>query len=363
MSIQTIGQVTGSELLVFTAAIHSGLEKALAAPAKNVQYGKIALVKNVAGTVPPGFENGSAAGAMGRTIPDNVIFPFSPPTAQAEELTGDRTFHPLIRAAIKCPVKPFGAGYKIKRKDFFNDVWGTVRLVPDKLSRAAKKLGDLLVASVLRNGKTITDYTNTNFFAAGKPLAPGSGRPGTFANLRTLRPLTSINLGTTVNEMMDLTNEDGLSLNIVPDTLIIPPTLYQQAIMATKMVSGVFSGTGASSLGNPWPGQEVVGAATAAQGPNWVALEGIIKQIVVLPELTIGGSAIDKTTWYLGECLNEDHGGPVGLCFAEDPAVEFLQQMDLSDPTVFLRDEYAWAIQKWAGCVPGLPQFLFRCEA
>lgn len=354
MAIQNIGQLSGNELLVYTAAIHSGLEKALAAAPTDVKYGKIALVKNVAGSVPPGFEPGSAGGAMGRVIPDEVIFPFSPPTAQAEELITDRTFHPLIRASIRCKVKPFSAGYKVKRKDFFNDVYGTIRLVPDKLARAAKKLGDVLVAQVLRTGKTITDYTGTNFFATNKPISPSGARTGTFDNLRTTRPLTSVNLGTTVNEMMNLVNEDGLSLNIVPDTLIIPPTLYQQAVMATKLVTNVFSD------GNQFPGQV---AGTAAHAHNWIAAEGMIKQIIVLPELTIGGQAIDRTTWFLAECMNADHGGPVGLCFAEDPGVEFLQQMDLSDPTVFYKDEYAWAVQKWAGCVPGLPQFIFRCEA
>ena len=69
------------------------------------------------------------------------------------------------------------------KKDFLNDVYGTLAAVPRKLARGARKLGDILVARLLRNGKVTKDYTKTNFFATGKPLSPSGARSGTFNNL------------------------------------------------------------------------------------------------------------------------------------------------------------------------------------
>ena len=50
MGIQTIGQVTPQELLVFTATIHAGLDAALNDNAGDIHYPNISFVKNAVET-------------------------------------------------------------------------------------------------------------------------------------------------------------------------------------------------------------------------------------------------------------------------------------------------------------------------
>ena len=42
---------------------------------------------------------------------------------------------------------------------------------------------------------------------------------------------------------------------------------------------------------------------------------------------------------------------------------EFLTNLAPSDPTVFLKNEFAWAGERYAGVGYGLTAFLSRCEA
>ena len=356
MSVQTIGGVTGNAALIFVATIYTGLDAALNNPAAKPAWhgiaGPIVTYQNVAQQL------ASMPGAMGKVIPKTAIFPFSPPTAVMDLLAGQtgRTLHPLVRESLTVQVQRYGTGYYVDRSDFFADVYGIIRKVPEKLARPATKLGDVLLAAVLRTGKVTVDWTNTNFFAASKPVAPSGTSTAVYPNLYTGTPLLPAGVQKVWSGMRALKNEDGLSLNIRPDTLIIPAELEAQAIQATQIEYPVYSQTA-----NPFNAGQA--AATAAMGQNWIATTKAIKQIVVLPELTQGGQVIDTTSWYMAECLNPEHGGAPGLVFAEDPAVDFFVQMDLNDTEVYNNDRFAWAIQKWAGAGPGLGQFIARADA
>lgn len=345
------GQLSAAEVIIYNATVQQGLENAVT-DITDVKAQEIALTR-------PVEAEGSAANPMSKKIPSEIIFPFSPPTAQAEDLTvQDRSFNPLVRNSVRLAIKPYGAGYDILRKDFYNDIYNTLGNVPKLLARAMMKLPDVLLAGLLRNGKTTLDYTGTNAFAAAKPISVNGAVPGTYANLYTGRTLTTINLGFVIADMMSRVNEDGLNLGLMPDTLIIPPNLYPDAVMATQMKNAVFSGT--AGAGNLWPGQANV---TAAVGDNWIAHAGMIKKVVVLPELTQGGQAIDRTTWYVAETMNPAHGGACGLCLAIEPGFEFLTNLSPSDPTVFFKNRMAWACERYCGVAFGVTSFLSRVEA
>ena len=352
MAIINSGQLTAQETILFNATIMAGLENAVTA-VTDVISEKIALTR-------PVVIEGSASDPMSKKIPNTMVFPFSPPTAQVEDLTEqDRPFHPLVRNNVPLQIKPYGTGYWITRKDFFNDIYYTLQQVPKKLARAAMKATDVQLARLLRNGKTTLDYTNTFAFSSTKPVSVNGTVSGTYSNLYTATALTSINLGSVVQQMMGRLNEDGLSLGLMPDTLIVPPTLFQAAQIAVNMKSIVFSGT--AGVGNLAPGQA---NNTAAQGDNWVAYSGLIKQVLVMPELIGSGSQVaDQTTWYVAEAMNETHGGPVGLLLAADPGFEFLTNLSPSDPEVFYRNRYAWACERYIGTAFGVTSFLSRAES
>lgn len=351
MAIINSGQLTAQETILFNATIMAGLENAVTA-VTDVVSEKIALTR-------PVVLEGSVSDPMSKKIPSEMVFPFSPPTAQAEDLTEqDRPFNPLVRNNVKVPIKPYGVGYWITRKDFYNDIFYTLSQVPKKLARAAMKATDVQLAKLLRNGKTTLDYTNTFAFSASKPISVNGAISGTYSNLYTTTALTAINLGTVVSQMMARLNEDGLALGLMPDTLIVPPTLYQAAQIATNLKSIVFSGT--AGVGNLMPGQA---NNTAAVGDNWIMTAGLIKQVVVMPELLQGNQSIDQTTWYVAEAMNESHGGPVGLLLAADVGFEFLTNLSPSDPEVFYRNRFAWAVERYIGTAYGVTSYLSRCEA
>lgn len=344
------GQLSTSELLIYSAAVMAGLENAVTS-ITDVKTPDIALVRDLP------IANG--ADPLNKKMPSEEIFPFSPPTAQAEDLTDqDRPFHPLVRNTVRVPIKPYGTGYYISRTDFFRDIYGTLAGVPKKLARAALKATDVQLAKLLRNGKTTLDYTGTYAFSTTKPISVNGAISGNYSNLYTSRPLTSINLGYVIEQMMGRINEDGLNLGLMPDTLIVPPTLFQAAMIATNMKSVVFSGTG--GVGNLAPGQA---NNTAAVGDNWIALTSTIKKIVVLTELTQGNQSIDQTTWYVAETMNQDHGGAVGLLCVAEPGFEFLTNLSPSDPEVFYKDRFAWAVQRYIGTAYGVTSYLSRAEA
>lgn len=352
MAIINSGQLSQAETILFNATIMAGLENAVTA-VTDVVSEKIALTR-------PAVAEGSVADPMSKKIPNKVVFPFSPPTAQAEDLTEqDRPFHPLVRNNVEVTVKPYGTGYWVDRRSFFNDIYYTLSQVPKKIARAMMKATDVQLAKLLRNGKTTLDYTATNAFSTTKPISVNGAVSGTYSNLYTTTALTSINLGTVVSQMMGRLNEDGLALGLMPDTLIVPPTLYQAAQIAVGLKSIVFSGT--AGVGNLAPGQA---NNTAAQGDNWVAMSGLIKQVVVMPELIGSGSAVaDQTTWYVAEAMNDEHGGPVGLLLVADGGFEFLTNLSPSDPEVFYRNRFAWAGERYIGTAYGVTSFLSRCEA
>lgn len=356
MSVSTIGQVTGSSALILVATVYTNLDHALNNPAAKPSWmgsvGPIVCYQNIADQI------AQMQGQMGKAIPKSIVFGFSPPTAAMELIAvgSGRTLHPLVRETIKVNIGHYGAGYFVDRQDFFSDMYGILRRVPEKLARPATKLGDVLVAAVLRTGKATLDFTGTNFFASGKPVSPAGATSATYSNLYTSCPLTAANVQRVWSGMRELKNEDSLSLNIRPDTLIVPADLEPQAIQATQIEYPVYSQTA-----NPFNSGQA--AATAAMGQNWIATTKAIKQIVVLPELTQGGAAIDQTSWYLAECMNPDHGPSPGLLYAEDPVVEFFAEMGLDSHEVWFNNRFAWAVGKWAGAAPGLGQFIARADA
>jgi hypothetical protein len=347
-SILDFGQLSAEELLVYKVALQQGITQAfLNAPIVN--YQKISYTQNIGGQL------AGLPGQVGRVVPEEVLFPIAPPTMRLQEYVEDATYNPLIRETIRMRVKYFQGGYKARRADFFRDVQNTIRNVSQALMRPVAKLGDVETARILRDGKVLTDYTNTPFFSTAKPISPSGAIGGTYSNLSTNAPLTAANVSAGIQRMMSYVGEDGLSLNIRPDTLIVPPTLYPAAQQAVNLANNVFS-----TNGNPFPGQA---ANTASFADNWIFASGIIKQVIEMPELLDGGAGIDTTTWYLAECQNPSRGGAWGLLVGDDPTVDVAIAMAPTDWSVASRDEFTWSVKKFFGVAPGLPFLMNRFEA
>jgi hypothetical protein len=362
--VTNVGALTGNNALIFKAQVYLALDQAL---------NNLSTAACWRGTVAPiclyqpvQFQQTGVPGLMGRTVVDTAVFAWSPPTAQMELMTpgpSGQTLQPLVRENLTVKVNKYGVGYYVPRDVFFADVWGTLRSWVTKLSRPIAKLGDALLASILRSGKVTADWTGTNFFATNKPQAPSGSLSNTtvYSNLYTSCPLTPAGIIRMYNGMRAIKGEDNYSLNVKPDTLIVPAEQEAAAMQACGTEYPVYSQTA-----NPWnigaagnPGQA---AATAAMGQNIVYLQRWVRQIQVLPELTIGGASIDQTSWYFAECANSERGGAPGLLLCDDAAVDMFFQLGVTDYTVWNSDTLAVAARKFSGAGPGLGAFISRAD-
>lgn len=338
-----IGNMTTAEkLMAYNALVEEGFQEPFDRP-QELNYAKLAKVKTTADMgLPPGV------------VPKKISFGFSPPNGGAEELTAaGRHSRPLSMHSIEVSKKVFTDTLHEERQNFEEDVLGVLRKVPRDLRRTEAKNPDKLLAALFRNGKTQKDYRGENFWATNKKCSPENNVADVFRNLYTNTPLTVANLAAVIEEMMGIKGPDGLILGVKPDQLVVPYTLWKEAVMATELKQIVYSG--AAGTGNLAPGQT---AGTAAQGDNPLAtVLKWVKSIVVFPELA-DGNAINNTTWY----LQDTSDGPVSFLYAMFQPAEYVSLMDPRDPTVFFQDRYYWGWRKAENVAYGLPQFAARCE-
>lgn len=338
----TGGLTPAQQIVAWNSAIQTGFEGAFDRP-MNIVYDQIAAVKTPEDWRQPDMPPDA--------VPAKINFGFSPPNGKGHKLITKRHARPLTTHSIDVALDPHVDTVSVRRIDWQRDVKGMLRKVPRDLRRTAEKNPDLLLASLLRNGKTANDYTGSSaFFAASKPCSPEGAVSDTYKNLFTSTPLTEANLAKVIQTMRATKGPDGLTLGVNPDTLIIPLSLEHDAMISTKLANIVWS------TGNPAPGQA---AGTASVGENPMAqILKWVKKIVILDTLQ-DGQAINDTSWY----VTDTSDGPVGLLYALGQPAQFDSLMSPTDPNVFFEDEYFWGWRKVEGANYGLPQFLARCDA
>lgn len=344
MSTLNVGTLTAAQnLIAWNTVISAGFAEPFYRP-MDLAYSKIAKVK-----MPDDWRQ---PGMPADAVPAQVSFGFSPPNGKGHQYTGTgRVVRPMTAHNINVSLNIYMDALGVSRKDWTQDIKGLLRKVPRDLRRTADKNPDVLLAALLRNGKTGTDYRGEAFFATSKVCSPEGAISDTFDNLFTSKPLTEVNLAAVCQAMRSYKGPDGLVLGVRPDTLIIPPTLEHDAAVATMLKSIVFS-----TSGNAAPGQA---ASTAAQGDSPMAtVLKYIKNIVIVPELQ-DGQSINNTSWYVADCSE----GPQGLLYVLGQEAEYQTIMDPNSETVFNNDEYRFGWRKVEGVAYGLPQYMARCDA
>ena len=123
-------------------------------------YSKIAAVKTP--------EDWRAPGMPADAVPAKVTFGFSPPNGKGHKLITGRNVRQMTAHNLSVDLDVYVDTLGISRKDWQQDVKGLLRKVPRDLRRTADKNPDVLLAALLRNGKTGTDYRGEAFFATSK---------------------------------------------------------------------------------------------------------------------------------------------------------------------------------------------------
>lgn len=348
MDIQTrTTQYTGpltpaQQIIAWNSVVEMGFNQPFDRPLP-LAYKQIANVKEPKDWRQPGMPPGA--------VPKQIHWGFSPPNGKAHQLITGRHPRKLTTHSLQVSLLPYADTLEIDRLEFQQDVHGLLRKIPRDLRRTEMKNPDVLLASLLRNGKTMLDYRGSeNFFATGKLCSPEGAVSDTFDNLFTATALTEVNLAKVCQKMQAIKGPDGIVLGVRPDTLIIPFSLQHDAAVATMIKQIVFS------TGNPAPGQ-AVGTAAVGDSPMAEVLKWV-KKVVVLDTLQ-DGTSINDTTWYLADCSEE----PWGLIYALGEPAEFASIMDPTNERVFWADKYAWGWRKIEGAALGIPQYIARCEA
>lgn len=294
--------VTKDEAEVYSAVIQAGLETAVpqCEPLGDTLAAKI-------GTLHPINTSGNP---LSKKIPSAFLFPIVNASPEMEDISDkDRSFQEMFKNAPRVPVRVFGVGYTVLRRDFYNDIFAYLSSIPKLLASAALTLLPKLFARLLRAGTAAPGPKGDPFF---------SGK-----NLRHHAPISRDVLRAGLAEMASRCGEDGECLGLKGDTLIVPPSLFSEATEIAK---------------------------------NFPE----ITQVVELTSLVYEADPTSTTTWYLASCKGQR--GALALLGAVEEGFELLTNMSPYDPTLFVKNRFAWAVERYAAAGYGDPAYITRFE-
>ncbi len=169
-------------------------------------------------------------------------YPWLDRLPQMREWQGERVVtNPSVRLQT-ITNKLFELTVGVKRTDIEDDKLGVYRPIVEEVARQAKVWPDRIIANAVIAGESAVVFDNQNFFDDGHPVNPddpsqqigGTNTDTTQANLFTgaasgnypgALPLSSDSLEKVTSYMMSLVGPDGNPLEIMPDTLMVPPQL------------------------------------------------------------------------------------------------------------------------------------------
>jgi phage major head subunit gpT-like protein len=208
--------------------------------------------------------------------------------------------------------KRYELTYKIKRDDIKDDKLAVYTQHFTQLGMRTRKHPDILMRDNLNNGQNSPIlYTGQPFFSTSHLIDPFNAGLGTYQNYWSSgMPLTAANFEYVRGQMMLYKGESGTPLGILPNLLVVPPTLEMQARRIVK--------------------SSMIPAASGVAAPETNVLEGAA-EIVVAYDLQAFPNA-----WYLMDTTR----GIYPFVYQLREASEFAMIMGATDLPVFERNEY-----------------------
>ena len=186
-----------------------------------------------------------------------------------------------------------------------DDSLGVYDPIFSEMGRQSKKWKDQRLKVALQSGTTELCFDGQAFFAATHDLDPAGNQSNNF----TSSALSATNFDIVWAAMAAYTGEDGESLGVMPNLLVVPPQLKKEAldiVQAERLASGA-----TNTL------------------KNWV-------DVLVVPELSN-----QATTWYLMDTTK----GINPLVFQLRQAPKMTQMTQMTDPNVFNEDKFLWGVK------------------
>lgn len=133
--------------------------------------------------------------------------------------------------------KTFEASIAVDRRAVEDDQYDLIRIRVRELADRVAEHQHKIVVEALAKGFTDLGYDGVSFFNTAHPTSPGS----TYSN-RTTSALSETALATGINQMMQVPDDRGEPLGIVPDTLLVGPKMQWDAIALIESPVVVYKG-------------------------------------------------------------------------------------------------------------------------
>lgn len=217
------------------------------------------------------------------------------------EWIGDREIQNLTGSDYTIKNKDFELTIGVDRNDIEDDRLGIYNPVVQDIAQSTATFPDALVFKLLAGGFTNKCYDGQTFFSD----AHKQGKK-TVSNKGT-KKLTEASYSAARSAMMSIADENGDSLRLVPNLLVVPPALEDAArkILFADQINGttnIYKGTA---------------------------------ELLVVPEL-----AGNDTAWYL-LCTSKSLKP---LIYQERKAPKFDALIDDKDENVFMRKQYLYGV-------------------
>ncbi len=230
---------------------------------------------------------------------------------------GERVVHNLRTRVTSVVNDEFEATFAIPRAKFEDDKIGAYRPSVSMLAERSALWPDKLVIDALKAGTQVKTYDGQYFFDESHPQDPDRPGAGTAqANLFTSKALTWENYAAVRAAMMSYKDDFGVPLEIVPDTIVVPPALE---VTARRILNAEFIG-------------QTFGSGGASESN---VLKGTA-DVLVLPRLSG-----EDTTWYLA-CTKRV---VKPLIFQQRIAPEFAFLNRPTDVNVFTQKEFQFGVR------------------
>lgn len=138
--------------------------------------------------------------------------------------------------------KTFEASIAVDRRAVEDDQYDLIRIRVRELADRVAEHQHKIVVEALAKGFTDLGYDGVSFFNTAHPTSPGS----TYSN-RTTSALSEAALAAGINQMMQVPDDRGEPLGVVPDTLLVGPKLQWDAIALIESPVVVYKGNATDS--------------------------------------------------------------------------------------------------------------------
>ena len=251
---------------------------------------------------------------LASTIPSGArgnVYPMHAKLAKLRQWEGERKVVNAKCYRYNLDNEKYELTLEVDRDDIEDDNIGVYSMVIDDMGQQSRLWPDDLVFAAILAGGTETAYDGAAFFSNSHTL--GSE---TIDNLFASTALTADNFAAARAAMMEYSGEDGESLRVRPDVILVPPALEVKA-------------------------RKIVQASTIVE--SGAAVDNVLRglcEVVVAPQLSTSAGGLD-TTWYL-----LDTSRPIRpFIFQQRMAPELVSLTSPNDEHVILRDKYLYGVK------------------